>query len=72
MQLHLLTSVSRARWCATDSGRSREELVKFLRAQSPSLMETAKRCTDPRIAAELVSVAEMLHAKAEEFGRRTS
>jgi len=48
-------------------GRSMEELAKFLRAQSASLRETAKRCTDPRIAAELVSVAEMLHAKAEEL-----
>jgi hypothetical protein len=44
-----------------------QEMIAFLREQSRSLMETARRCTDPRSAAELVSVAELLHAKAEEL-----
>jgi hypothetical protein len=46
------------------------DVVTFLKHQSSSLMETAKRCTDPKIAAELVSIAEMLHAKADELQPR--
>ena len=45
------------------------EIVVFLIEQSDSLLDVAKRCTDPNIAAELVSVAELLHAKAEQIKR---
>jgi len=45
------------------------DIVVFLKEQSDNLLDVAKRCTDPKIAAELVSVAETLHAKAEEFKR---
>ena len=44
-----------------------QDVATFLKEQSHSLMETAERCTDPKIAAELVSIAEMLHAKADEL-----
>jgi hypothetical protein len=44
-----------------------QKMIAFLKEQWRRLMETAKRCPDPKTAAELVSVAEMLHAKAEEL-----
>lgn len=45
------------------------DIVGFLMEQSDNLLDVAKRCADPRIAAELVSVAELLHAKAEQIKR---
>jgi hypothetical protein len=45
-----------------------QQIISFLKEQSSSLMETAERCSDPKIAAELISIAEMLHAKADELG----
>ena len=53
-------------------GASMSDMISFLFEQSESLMETAQRCTDPRITSELVSIAEVLDAKAAELKRGDS
>ena len=50
-------------------GASMPDMISFLFEQSESLMETAQRCTDPTITSELVSIAEVLDAKAGELKR---
>jgi hypothetical protein len=54
---------------STEWGASMSDIISFLFEQSESLMETAQRCTDPKITSELVSIAETLDAKAEELKR---
>ena len=50
-----------------DTGAAMSDVISFLRAQADSLDDTAKRCTDPAIVAELQYTISEMRVQADQL-----